>query len=94
MSVARINLVEFNSERDADEISADYAAKASGEFPAAEILLQIRTRPTSTVAVSTYSDAAAMENAAEARRTRMERMKDRVKNVEMFEGEVNLSHSK
>ena len=37
---------------------------------------------------------AAMENAAEARRRRMERMKDRVKNVEMFEGEVNLSHSK
>ena len=64
MSVARINLVEFNSERDADEISADYAAKA------------------------------AMENAAEARKARMERMKDRVKNVEMFEGEVNLSHSK
>ena len=94
MSVARINLVEFNSERDADEISADYAAKASGEFPAAEILLQIRTRPTSTVAVSTYADAATMENAAEARKTRMERMKDRVKNVEMFEGEVNLSHSK
>ena len=94
MSVARINLVEFNSERDADEISADYPAKAPGEFPAAEILLQIRTRPTSTVAVSTYADAAAMENAAEARKTRMERMKDRVKNVEMFEGEVNLSHSK
>ena len=94
MSVARINLVEFNSERDADEISADYPAKAPGEFPAAEILLQIRTRPTSTVAVSTYVDAAAMENAAEARRTRRERMKDRVKNVEMFEGEVNLSHSK
>ena len=94
MSVARINLVEFNSERDADEISADYPAKAPGEFPAAEILLQIRTRPTSTVAVSTYVDAAARENAAEARRTRMERMKDRVKNVEMFEGEVNLSHSK
>ena len=94
MSVARINLVEFNSERDADEISADYPAKAPGEFPAAEILLQIRTRPTSTVAVSTYVDAAAMENAAEARKTRMERMKDRVKNVEMFEGEVNLSHSK
>ena len=94
MSVARINLVEFNSERDADEISADYPAKAPGEFPAAEILLQIRTRPTSTVAVSTYVDAAAMENAAEARRTRMERMKDRVKNVEMFEEEVNLSHSK
>ena len=94
MSVARINLVEFNSERDADEISADYPAKAPGEFPAAEILLQIRTRPTSTVAVSTYVDAAAMENAAEARKTRMERMKDRVKNVEMFEEEVNLSHSK
>ena len=56
MSVARINLVEFNSERDADEISADYPAKAPGEFPAAEILLQIRTRPTSTVAVSTYAD--------------------------------------
>ena len=94
MSVGRINLVEFNSERDADEISADYAAKAPGEFPAAEILLQIRTGPTSAVVVSIYADAAAMENAAEARETRMERMKDRVKNVEMLEGEVNLSHSK
>ena len=60
MSVARINLVEFNSERDADEISADYAAKAPGEFPAAEILLQIRTGLTSAVVMSTYADAAAM----------------------------------
>ena len=94
MSVARINLVEFKAERNADEISADYAAKAPGEFPAAEILLQIRTGLTFAVVMSAYADAAAMENAAEARKTRMERMKDRVKTVEMFEGEVNLSHSK
>ena len=87
-------MVEFKAERNADEISADYAAKAPGEFPAAEILLQIRTGPTSAVVVSTYADAAAMENAAEARKTRMERMKGQVKTVEMFEGEVNLSHSK
>ena len=33
MSVARINLVEFKAERNADEISADYAAKAPGNFP-------------------------------------------------------------
>ena len=94
MSVARINLVEFNSERDADELSVDYAQKAPGEFPDAEILLQIRTGPTSAVVVSTYADAAAREHAAEARKARMERMKDRVNNVQMFEGEVNLAHVK
>jgi hypothetical protein len=52
MSYCRTTLVEFNSEKDADEAQADYSKNAASEFPEAEILLAIRTSPTSAIAVS------------------------------------------
>jgi len=43
MSYCRTTIVEFNSEKDADEASADYSKNAPSEFPDAEILLFTRT---------------------------------------------------
>ena len=56
MSYCRTTIVEFNSEKDADEGSADYSKNAASEFPEAEILLAFRTGHTSAVAVSVYPD--------------------------------------
>jgi len=39
MSYCRTTIVEFNSEKLADEASADYSINAPSEFPEAEILL-------------------------------------------------------
>ena len=54
MSYCRTTLVEFNSEKDADEASIDYSKNAPSEFPEAEILLFTRTSPTSAVVASVY----------------------------------------
>ena len=54
MSYCRTTLVEFNSEKLADEASADYSKNASSEFPEAEILLFTRTGPTSAIVASVY----------------------------------------
>lgn len=41
MSYCRTTLVEFNSEKLADEASADYSKNAPSEFPEAEILIKL-----------------------------------------------------
>ena len=52
MSYCRTTIVEFNSEKDANEASADYSKNAPSEFPDAEILLFTRTGPLSAVVSS------------------------------------------
>ncbi|MBR03381.1 MAG: hypothetical protein CL394_08665 [Acidiferrobacteraceae bacterium] len=94
MSYARINTVEYNSEADADAAAADYAEKAPGEFTEAQVLLSVRTGPTTGMAVSVYPDKAAFERSAPVREARLARMKDRVKSVQMQEGEVTLAHAR
>ena len=56
MSYCRTTLVEFNSEKDADEAHADYSKNAPSEFQESEILLSTRTGPTSAVVTSVYPD--------------------------------------
>ena len=56
MSVARITTINFKSKEDADESIKDYSAKAPGEVPEAEQLLQIRASETTVMAISLYAD--------------------------------------
>jgi len=56
MSYCRTTIVEFNSEKYADEGSVDYSKNTASELPEEEILLAFRTGPTSAVAVSVYPD--------------------------------------
>jgi len=67
MSYCRTTLVEFNSEKDADEAHADYSKNAPSEFPEAEILLSTRTGPTSAVVTSVYPDKETAKKATAAR---------------------------
>jgi len=46
------------------------------------------------MAVSLYPDKAAFERSAPVREARLARMKDRVKSVQMQEGEVTLAHAR
>ena len=85
MSYCRTTLVEFNSEKDADEAHADYSKNAPSEFPEAEILLSTRTGPTSAVVTSVYPDK---ETAA--RNAYLEKAAHRMKSTEMLQGEVIL----
>jgi hypothetical protein len=94
MSYARINMVEFNSVEDAVVSAGDYAENAAAEFPEAEILLSVATGNESAVVISIYPDKDAFERSAAARATRMGNNQNRIKDVEVLEGEVTLCHVK
>ena len=90
MSYCRTTLVEFNSEKDADEAQADYSKNAPSEFPEAEILLSTQTGPTSAVVTSVYPDEETAEKATATRIAYLEKTAHRMKNTEMHQGEVIL----
>ena len=93
MSVARITTINFKSKEDADESIKDYSAKAPGEFPEAEQLLQIRASETTVMAISLYADNDAMERASAARSKRMDINKDIIESMDGKTGEIILNHS-
>ena len=90
MSYCRTTLVEFNSEKLADEASADYSKNAPSEFPEAEILIFTRTGPTSDIVASLYPNENISKKATAARNTRMDKAAHRRKSAEMHQGEVIL----
>ena len=90
MSYCRTTIVEFNSEELADEAAADYSKNAPSEFPEAEILLFIRTGPTSAVVASVYPSEEISGQATAARNARMDKAAHRRKSAEMHLGEVIL----
>lgn len=57
MSFARINAFEAISVAAADELTAEYAANAPGEFPGASQMIAIRTGPTTGLGVTIYATA-------------------------------------
>ena len=90
MSYCRTTIVEFNSEKDANEASADYSKNAPSEFPDAEILLFTRTGPLSALVSSVYPDKETAKKATAARNARMEKAAHRRKSFEMHQGELIL----
>ena len=54
MSVARINMVDWRSEELFVEKTKNTASTMRQSFPNAEIMLRIKTTPTSVVAISVY----------------------------------------
>ena len=72
MRFCRTTIVEFNSEKDADEAQADYTKNDPSEFPEAEILLSIRTGPKSGLVVSVYPDEETAKNMTVARNAILE----------------------
>ena len=79
MSYCRTTLVEFNSEKDADEAQADYSKNAPSEFPEVEILISNRTEPASALVTSVYPDEETAKKATAARNARMEKTAHRIK---------------
>ena len=90
MSFSRTTIVEFNSEKDADEGLTDYSKNAASEFPEAEILLAFRTRHTSAVAVSVYPEEETAKNATVTRIASMEKSAHWRKSTEIHQGDVTL----
>ena len=62
MSVARINMLEFDTEDDLNKRAELYEKDAPTLFPNAEILLTIKTGPTTAMSVSIYPDKQSAES--------------------------------
>ena len=90
MNYCRTTIVEFNSEELADEAGADYSKNAPSEFPEAEILLFIRTGPTTAVVSSVYPSEEISKQANAARNARMDKAVHRRKSAEVHQGKVIL----
>ena len=63
MSIARINMLEFDTEDDLEQRAKVYMNEGPKLFPNAEILLTIKMGPTSAMSVSAYPDELMAEEA-------------------------------
>ena len=88
MSVTRINMIEFETEEIANERQQSYQKDARKLFPEADLLISIRTSPTSAITISVYPNEETAERALEMRAQRMNNEKD-VSGWHM-EGEISL----
>ena len=88
MSVTRINMIEFDNETVADARAAEYQKNARKQFPDEDLIIAIRTSPTSAMTISVYPNEETAERALEMRAQRMDNEKD-VSGWHM-EGEISL----
>ena len=90
MSICRTTVVEYNSEKDADEAQADYTKDGSQQCPEAEIMLASRVGPTTIVINFIYPDQEIAEKTKTQRKVSMEKLKEKIKSFETYQGEVTL----
>ena len=94
MSIARINMLEFDTENDLEERAKEYMSEAPKLFPNAEILLTIRTGPTSAMSVSVYPNEQDAEVALVKRDEHFKSAKIQPREAWYLEGKVVQRHIK
>ena len=92
MSVARINMVDWRSEEVFVEKTKNTASTMRQSFPNAEIMLRIKTTPTSVVAISIYPSQEKADEARVELDKRVAGYGDAVKDHWFLEGEVISAH--
>ena len=94
MSTARINMLEFDSEEDLNQRAEMYQREAPELFPNAEILLTIKTGPTSAMSVSIYPDEKSAEESLIRRNKHFKAAKVQPREAWYLEGHVVQRHVK
>ena len=94
MSIARINMLEFDTEDDLEQRANVYKNEAPKLFPNAEILLTIRTGPTSAMSVSVYPNDQAAEVALVKRDKHFKSAEIQPREAWYLEGKVVQRHIK
>lgn len=94
MSIARINMLEWRSEEEFLEISDQFNKESAKTFPDAEILLRIRTTPTSEIAISVFPNQEKADEAKIQRDKNFEKYGAKVKDQWFLEGEVVQAYVK
>ncbi len=91
MTFARINNVELNSEAEADTFISNFTSGRFREiFPEAEILISIRTGPSSITSISVYKNKKTADSVAERRNSTIEGLKRFIKSLALTEGKVEI----
>ena len=94
MSTARINMLEFDSEEDLNQRARTYQKDAPTLFPNAEILLTIKTGPTTAMSVSIYPDEKSAEESLIQRDKHFKAAEVQPREAWYLEGEVVQRHVK
>ena len=87
-------MVEWRSEKEFLEISEQYYKESSKTFPDAEILLRIRTTPTSEIAISVFPNQEKADEAKIQRDKNFEMHGAKVNDQWFLEGEVVQAYVK
>jgi len=94
MSVARINMLEFETEDDLNKRAELYEKDAPTLFPTAEILLTIKTGPTTAMSVSIYPDKQSAEESLIRRDKHFKTAEIQPREAWYLEGKVLQRHIK
>ena len=94
MSVSNVNMFEFHDEEKANEWISWYNRDGPSGFSEAEVLLFVRTGPTSGLTISVYPDDNARQAGSEVRQKFQEQQADYVREITVFEGDVEMKHIK
>ena len=94
MSIARINMLEWRSEEEFLEISDQFNKESAKTFPDAEILLRIKTTPTSVIAISVFPNQEKADEAKIQRDKNFEKYGAKVKDQWFLEGKVVQAYVK
>lgn len=92
MSVARVRMVNFSSEEEAQIFQAKYISDAPELIPEAEQLLLINTGPDSALSVAIYPDDKMAEIGLKKIDAYLKDSSQGIKDSFHLEGEVTLKH--
>ena len=94
MSIARVTMLEFFTEEDLVNCEESYLKIREEAFPSAELIVNLRTGPTSAMSLAVYPSFESAAGNLEARQKWHESLKSTLKETFYYEGEVTFTHSK
>jgi len=94
MSIGRITMLEFMEPEDVDAAEAYYKTVREDFFPTLELVLNIRTGPTSLMSVAVYPSYEAAEANLTARQKFHDHVQATIKDTFYYEGDISHFYHK
>ncbi len=88
MSIGRVSMMEFSSKEEADNSEKLYDKIRAEAFPTLELVVNIRTGPTSVMSVAIYPSYESAASNLEARKKFQDEIEESLKDSFFHEGEV------
>ena len=94
MSIGRITMLEFVKPEDVDAAEAYYEAVREDFFPTLELVLNVRTGPTSLMSIAVYPSYQAAEANLPQRQKFHEHIQATIKDTFYYEGDISHFYHK